>query len=136
MDSLENDSNIKIIIVCTHHSPYTNSSVVSPSKDVTNYFVPKFIQNTKAKLFISGHSHNLEYFNIEGKYFIVIGGGGLKQNLRTDKKQRYNDLIKQEDKLRFFYLSVTRQEQQLLLEIYGFLDGNELNNVQCLMIND
>jgi len=135
MDSLECDNSIQTIIVCTHHSPYTNSSVVSPSAEVLNRFIPKFQHTDKARLFLSGHSHNLEYFTKDDKNFVVIGGGGgLRQSLRTGNKQRHTDLLQPENKLRFFYLTVTRQENQLILDIRGFISGDKLDTVETKTI--
>jgi len=74
--TLDKDDAIKFIIVGCHHSPYTNSKIVKPSMAVRQNFIPAFINSKKCVLFLSGHSHNFERFNIQGKYFVVIGGGG------------------------------------------------------------
>lgn len=76
MNLLDKDAGVRVIIVACHHSPFTNSKIVDPSKNVQKYFVPGFLASTKARLFISGHSHNFEQFKHEGKDFLVIGGGG------------------------------------------------------------
>lgn len=74
---------IEFIITCCHHSPYTNSRIVKPSREVQEFFVPAFIESRKAQLFLSGHAHAFEHFQVKGKDFMVIGGGGgLKQPLR------------------------------------------------------
>jgi hypothetical protein len=120
MDSLEQDASTQIIIVCTHHSPYSNSKVVGSSEIVQNKFVPEFRRSSKAKLFISGHSHDLEYFKISNKYFLVIGGGGgLAHPLLTGKKQQYEDLINRDEIPLFFYLTVERQGRVLDLKARG-----------------
>jgi hypothetical protein len=83
---LDSDNAIKFIIVGCHHSPYTNSKIVKPSMEVRQNFVPAFINSKKCMLFLSGHSHNFERFNMQGKYFLVIGGGGgLHQPLYTSE---------------------------------------------------
>ena len=121
MDSLDVDSGIKAIFVCTHHSPYTNSKIVRPSKQVLLKFVPRFADSPKSKLFITGHSHNLEYFNgKEGKKFMVIGGGGgLTQPLQPARKAMYVDLIQQEMKPLFFYLIIERKGNSYSLSARG-----------------
>ncbi len=82
----DKDDAIKFIIVGCHHSPYTNSKIVKPSMEVRQNFVPAFINSKKGMLFLSGHSHNFERFNMQGKYFLVIGGGGgLHQPLHTSE---------------------------------------------------
>ncbi len=83
---LDKDDAIKFIIVGCHHSPYTNSKIVKPSMEVRQNFVPAFINSKKCVLFLSGHSHNFERFNVQGKFFLVIGGGGgLHQPLHTNE---------------------------------------------------
>lgn len=84
LQELDNDSAIQFIISGCHHSPYTNSKIVGANKEVQQNFVPLFLASKKCRLFISGHSHNFEHYQIGGKDFLVIGGGGgLHQPLRT-----------------------------------------------------
>lgn len=84
IEKLDKDPAIKFIIVGCHHSPYTNSKIVKPSMAVRQNFVPAFINAKKCVLFLSGHSHNYEHFVMQGKHFLVIGGGGgLHQPLYT-----------------------------------------------------
>lgn len=113
LNALDNDPTIKMVVVGCHHSPYTNSSIVQPSESVLKYFVPTFIKSKKAVLFLSGHSHNFEQFNVSGKYFLVIGGGGgLHQPLRPDNGQMHD--LSPNYKPAFHYLQISR-------------DGNDLN---------
>ncbi len=119
---------IKAIIVGCHHSPYTNSTIVKPSIMVQQKFVPAFIASKKAQLFLTGHSHNFERFKVQGKDFLVIGGGGgLHQPLLTalitpDMEPKY--------KPAFHYLQVSREgsklnilSRQLKTDFSGFDDG-------------
>ncbi|HZH65012.1 MAG TPA: metallophosphoesterase [Flavisolibacter sp.] len=83
VESLDVDASIQFIITGCHHSPYTNSRIVKPSKEVEQKFIPPFLSSKKSVLFLSGHSHNFEHYKVEGKDFLVIGGGGgLRQPLR------------------------------------------------------
>lgn len=50
-----------------------------------------FTESKKSILFLSGHSHNFERFNVKGKNLLVIGGGVLHQPLHADKED-INDL--------------------------------------------
>ena len=63
-----------------------------------------YIESVKARLFISGHAHIFEHFIVNGKNFLVIGGGGglyhpIKTNksghkdLEPDYKPRYHYII-------------------------------------------
>jgi hypothetical protein len=103
---LERDEMVSRIVVGCHHSPYTNSTIVDPSEDVQKYFVPSFLKSKKTRLFISGHAHAFEHFRMDGKEFIVIGGGGgLQQPLLTGKEARWKDNFNSEESLRRFHFA-------------------------------
>jgi Icc-related predicted phosphoesterase len=122
MDSIDADPAVKVIIVCVHHPPYSNSKVVGSSKEVQELIVPGFEKSPKSKLFISGHSHNLEYFSDSiGKHFLIIGGGGgIAQPLVPIDKRIYHDLLDQDNKPLYFYLVIERQGNCLKLISRGF----------------
>jgi Icc-related predicted phosphoesterase len=83
LEQLDEDIAVDFIITGCHHSPYTNSRIVKPSKEVEEKFIPPFLHSRKSCLFLSGHCHAYEHYKVEGKDFMVIGGGGgLKQPLR------------------------------------------------------
>lgn len=111
---LDQNQSVQTVIVTCHHSPYTNSKIVGPSKDAQQYFVPAFRQSVKGRLFISGHSHNYEHFQKEGKDFLVIGGGG---GLHQPLKPSTHDLmdIASDYKPMFHYLKVTRGKNELVV---------------------
>jgi len=128
LKQMDNDPAIKFIIVSCHHSPYSNSKVVGPSLPVQQKFVPGFISSKKCVLFFSGHSHNFERFKVQGKYFLVIGGGGgphqplYKKELTHDLSHDYKPM--------FHYLEVKRQRDSLQItsrelksDFSGFDDG-------------
>jgi hypothetical protein len=122
LDSLDADPAIKTIVVCAHHSPYSNSKIVGSNKPAADLIVPGFEKTHKAKLFISGHSHNLEYFSENnGKQFLIIGGGGgIEQPLIPPGERKYYDLINQDVKPLYFYLIIERQGNCLNLIARGF----------------
>jgi 3',5'-cyclic AMP phosphodiesterase CpdA len=101
---LEADSTVGVIVVGCHHSPYTNSRIVTPSQDVQRLFVPPFLRTEKAKLFVSGHAHAAEHFRLAGKDFLVIGGGGgLQQPLLTGEEERWTDEFPTHGEIRMFH---------------------------------
>ena len=126
---LDSDAAVKHVIVGCHHSPFTNSTVVNPSVMVRQKFVPPFHNCKKCVLFISGHSHNFERFKIDGKYFLVIGGGGgLHQPLNTVKESSHD--LSADYKPMFHYLMVKRYHDSLQVtsrelkrDFSGFKDG-------------
>ncbi len=102
---LDSDSTVSAVIVTVHHSPFTNSKIVSPSEEVQKYFVPPFIASKKGKIFLGGHGHAFEHFKFKGKDFLVIGGGGgLQQPLYTGNEEKFKDLYSQTKPLRMFHL--------------------------------
>ena len=121
LDSLDIDSSVKSVIVCTHHSPFSNSKVVGSSEKVQEDFLPGFKNSAKTKLFITGHSHNLEcFYGTNGKRCLVIGGGGgIDQPLYSGKDEKFHDLISQPVKPRFFYLVIHRTGSVLNVSIKG-----------------
>ncbi len=125
MDSLNKAPGIKAIIVCCHHSPYTNSKEVGVSEEVQEKLVPAYLGTSKAVLFLSGHAHSLELFVKHDKYFMVIGGGGgVAQPMRTGDNSAFHDLINAENKPRFFYLVVKQSGNELQLSASGFQTNN------------
>jgi hypothetical protein len=117
LQQLDADSSIQYIITTCHHSPYTNSKIVGPSTAVQNRFVNPFLASKKSKLFLSGHCHGFEHYNIKGKDFMVIGGGGgLHQPLRQDGNC-LPDLCKNYKPL-FHYLTVRRSSEGLQVTSY------------------
>jgi predicted phosphodiesterase len=131
--ALDKDSSVRYVVVCCHHSPYSNSKIVGSSIPVQQQFVPLFMKSKKAKVFISGHSHNFEYFKHEGKDFLVIGGGGgLYQPLNTGP-DKLPDLAPNY-KPSFHYLKLKLmsdhlqiQSRRLKEDFSGFEDGYTLN---------
>ncbi len=129
LKTLDGDPAIKCVIVGCHHSPYTNSTIVRPSVPVQQHFVQPFLASKKGTLFLSGHSHNFERFKTQGKYFLVIGGGGgLHQPLSAN-----NDLMKDlspDYKPAFHYLEIVRDgsalkvlSRRIKADRSGFVDG-------------
>lgn len=114
---LDENMAIHYVIVGTHHSPYTNSSVVDPSYDVQRYFVPAFLKSRKGRLFISGHAHSFEHFRMDGKEFIVTGGGGgLLHPLFNGSKARYKDLYTEQSRT-FHYVTVGVQGDSMVMRV-------------------
>jgi len=125
----DKDQAVKLVIVGCHHSPYTNSKIVKPSVAVQDHFVEPFLHAAKCALFISGHSHNYERFQVKGKYFLVIGGGGgLHQPLNANNDTMHD--LSADYKPAFHYLKITRTDnrlqvtsRQLKADSSGLIDG-------------
>ena len=110
--TLDKEDSIKVIIVSCHHAPYSNSTIVNSSISVQQNFVPAYIKSKKAQLFITGHAHAFEHFNIQGKHFLVIGGGGgLHQPMNNSSKNMLD--LAADYKPPFHYLSIFKYPNQL-----------------------
>jgi len=122
MASLDANDSIRAIIVCCHHAPYTNSKIVKGSVGVQEAFVPAYIKSKKAQLFITGHAHTFEHFDVQGKDFLVIGGGGGLHQPTRDSKDNLPDLSR-DYKPMFHYLTVRRVESTLIVSSH-YLKNN------------
>lgn len=90
---LDDSAAIKAIIVCGHHPPFTNSTVVEDDPVLKKYFVPTFLRAEKTLLWFSGHCHSYEHFSAYGKHWITSGGGGgPRQPLLIGARRRHRDL--------------------------------------------
>lgn len=111
---------IRSVIVCCHHSPYSNSKIVGSSEPVQRTFVPPYLASRKSVLFLSGHAHTFEHFRRDGKDFLVIGGGGgLQQPLYTGIEQRWPDLSSPEKGTMFHFLLIQRSADTLTATFSG-----------------
>lgn len=131
MHDLEADPSVVLIVVACHHSPYSNSRIVRSNAAVQEKFVPLYLRTAKAKLFVSGHSHNFEHFSISGKDFLTIGGGGgpyQPVNTRNSRIATVSDTYNP----RFHYVLVRRSgdelvtvSRQLKTDFSGFIQEYE-----------
>jgi len=120
----ESDPAIDFVIVGCHHPPFTNSKIVGVSKGIRDNFLPDFYKSEKCKLFLSGHCHAFEHFRVNGKDFLVIGGGGgIQQPLKTGEKAEYHDLFSTTlEKRMFHFLSVKSWDDTLSVNLMMLRD--------------
>jgi 3',5'-cyclic AMP phosphodiesterase CpdA len=115
----ENDPSIDFVIVGCHHPPFTNSKIVGGSREVRDYYLPEYYRSKKCKLFLSGHAHAYEHFRINGKDFLVIGGGsGLQHPLRIGENAEYQDIFSNSrGKRMFHFLTIKTCDDTLTVEL-------------------
>lgn len=124
MAILQDDPEVKGIIVAGHHPPYTNSLEISPHSPTLTDLVPLVSRSKKVMAYISGHCHAYERFEEQGKTFIVSGGGGgPRQSLRTGVLARNRDLYDGGRIRPFHYLWFTLSNEGLLVEVNGLEKG-------------
>ncbi len=117
----ENDSSITYIVAGCHHSPFTNSRIVSPSlnKSMMIKFLNAFYNSPKCILFLSGHAHTYEHFLANQKDFLVIGGGGgLSHPLYRGTDIKFKDLNNFPESERLFhYITVNIYKKHLWVDL-------------------
>jgi Icc-related predicted phosphoesterase len=123
----EKDSGVKTVVVCCHHAPFTNSTVVSDDAEVQQRFVEPFKTAAKAKLFFTGHCHSYERFALFGKEFVVSGGGGgPRQKLVVDpQKRKHEDQYNGGEIREFHFCKVSLEQQRLRVQMIKIDDGLE-----------
>jgi hypothetical protein len=132
LGELDTDPGIAAIIVCCHHSPFTNSSMVRSSKNVQQEFVPYYLNSKKCRLFLSGHAHLFEHYRYKEKDFLVIGGGGGLRHPLSRSILQLPDLAK-DYKPAFHYITLSLNHDQLQVishrlkpDFSGFEEGLKL----------
>ncbi len=117
LKTCESDTAIRFVISVDHHPPHTNSAAVSGSNDVRKYFLPAFFSSRKSVLFVSGHAHRFEHFQLNGKDFLVIGGGGgVFQDERSKPVEK--DLYTGSDQGKFFhYVRCITSSDSLIFQV-------------------
>jgi predicted phosphodiesterase len=106
LQSLEQDSTIKLVAVGCHHPPFSNSAIVGHSQQVRDMFVPPFLKSGKCRLFLSGHAHTFQHFKdtVTNKHFLVIGGGGgLLHTLKAGNPDELQDQVHWSNEYRMFH---------------------------------
>jgi hypothetical protein len=115
LEDYENKPSIDFVVVGCHHPPYTNSRIVGISKEIRDDYLAEFYQAKKCKLFVSGHAHAYEHFKINGKDFLVIGGGGgIQHPLRIGEKAEYKDIFSNSLEKRVFHFLTIRSTDDTL----------------------
>jgi len=117
--ALDDNAAIRAVIVCCHHSPYSNSKIVGSSEPVQRTFVPAYLTSRKAGLFLSGHAHTFEHFKRAKDFLVIGGGGGLQQPLYTGIEQRWPDISPIDKGTMFSYLLVQRSGDTLTATVTG-----------------
>ena len=115
----ENNPSIDFVIIGCHHSPFTNSTIVSGSEEVREFYLPEYYKSKKCKLFLGGHAHAYEHFRNNEKDFLVIGGGGgLLHPLRVGEGAEYHDIFGSSlEKRMFHFLLVKTYHDTLKVEL-------------------
>ena len=136
LEKFEKTTGIDFVIVCCHEPPFTNSRVVGPNKEVKANFADPFIRFQKTRLFFSGHSHSYERFQIDGKVFIVSGGGGgPRHKVTTDPlKRRYHDLFSGPERRFFHFCEIENHHDTLAFRVVRLESDETFTRVDPFII--
>jgi len=135
-EKFEKNREIDFIIVCCHEPPFTNSRVVGPNKEVKINFADPFIRSQKTRLFLSGHSHSYERFQVNGKFFIVSGGGGGPRHkvMIDPRKRRTQDLFSGPERRFFHFCEIENHNDTLVSRVVRLESDEPLTEVDPFMI--
>ncbi|MBL7713888.1 MAG: metallophosphoesterase [Bdellovibrionales bacterium] len=117
----DGDKAVRYVLTFAHHAPYSNSTVTSDDERIQKDFVSRMKKSAKATAMINGHVHSYERFLIDGKSFVISGGGGgPRVELQKGQEARHHDLVQGESPRPFHYLWVTLKPAGLQVEVRGF----------------
>ena len=119
----DRDPAVRGVIVASHHPPYSNSDLPIDRR-VREMFAPPFLKATKTMLFLSGHIHSYERIEIEGKTFIVSGGGGgPRREVDTSASRPFHTDRYRLGTLRYHhFVDLTVRPEGLRGEVYMLVD--------------
>ncbi|MBY0516821.1 MAG: metallophosphoesterase [Bacteriovoracaceae bacterium] len=130
MSLFENDPTIEHILVFSHHPPFTNSLEIRPHRPSREEILPTFLKSKKATGYFTGHCHAYERFMVEGKTFVVSGGGGgPRQPLLTGRWQRSKDQYAGKWIRPFHYLHFTIVNNKLQFTVHGLEKGERATRI-------
>ena len=120
LERFEKGEKINDVVVCCHEPPFTNSRVVRPNEKVKAFFADPFLNYTKTSFFFSGHSHSYERFQMEGKLFVVSGGGGGPRHkvFVNPSRRRYTDVFGGTEVRFFHFVCLQVQDNMIVYNVY------------------
>ncbi len=127
LERLEEDPCVRMVIVASHHPPYTNSSLDGDAELVQTEqtFARAFRTSRKTRLYLSGHVHSYERFVKDGKTFVVSGGGGgPRREVETGAGRHYTNDEFHGGRLRpFHYLMLTVGSDTIGVDVMMLPEG-------------
>lgn len=123
--ALDEDRDVRGVLVLAHHPPFTNSTVTGDERHVQEAFLPAFFASKKALALMCGHVHSYERFERRGKTLVVSGGGGgPRAALKTGAARRHADDKAVGPALRDFnFVRMTIEAEGIAAEVRGLPKG-------------
>ena len=118
---LDSQPGIRAVIVACHHPPFSDSKLVGSSVEVQNRFVAPYLRSAKCRLFVTGHAHLFQHMVVDGKDFVVAGGGG---GLQHPMKKKIDGPVDRSGSYKplFQYLTVSLHAGQMEVTSYRLSD--------------
>lgn len=124
LESMDSAADVRGVLVFVHHAPYSDSTGGRESARVRSAFVPIFTAARKTLAMITGHAHTYEHLQVDGKDFIVSGGGGgPRVKVRAAEDRQYTNLYDGPPLRPFHYLLMRSQEDGVTVRVKGFDKG-------------
>ncbi|HJL35354.1 MAG TPA: metallophosphoesterase [Polyangiaceae bacterium LLY-WYZ-15_(1-7)] len=122
--AIDEDARVRRGVLAMHHPPYTNSTVTEDEAHVQAAFVEALEGHPKVRLVLAGHAHAYEHFVVDGRHYVVSGGGGGPRVELLDGEQvRHADRFEGPSPRPFHYLRLTPRRGGLVVEARGFRTG-------------
>jgi 3',5'-cyclic AMP phosphodiesterase CpdA len=118
LKKLDDDPEVRGVIVASHHPPYSNSSLGN-DQGVIDQFAKPFLQARKTRLYLAGHVHSYERFIVQDKMFVTSGGGGgpRRQCNVSPTRECKNDAYREGTLRPFHYVRLTITNDKLSAEV-------------------
>lgn len=122
LQASDRDPAVRAVIVVGHHSPYTNGVTHGPDEEVQKRVVAPSKDFAKVRLFVTGHMHTYERFHVDGRIFVVSGGGGApRMSVRTENP-RLKDEFAGGRYRPFHYCLVRVEESRAVVDVMMLRD--------------
>jgi len=120
------------VLVVSHRPPYTNSPLVEGSRPLREHYVAEFCRASSALLWLSGHAHGYERFEMGAAqgcpsgvgpltFVVSAGGGGPRpDHLRSAQETGWVDVITEPAPRPWNFLVLEREGPALHLQSLGF----------------
>lgn len=74
--AFDQNAEVRGVVLFSHHPAYTNGMRRFGDRYVRDSVLPRMLAARKTLALVSGHVHGYERFYVQGRHFVVSGGGG------------------------------------------------------------
>jgi hypothetical protein len=126
LSQAQGDSSVKMVLLCCHHPPYTNSRAHGPDRGVQDHFVQRARRFSKVAAFFVGHVHSYERLRVDGLPIVISGGGGAPlTTVRTGRDAKFTDEYPGGEKRPFNLCLLTIHEDRVEVEVHMLQESGD-----------